>query len=72
MTSTVEQVHDKYCKTKIKFWHFLKHGGIATCEVIGGRKQGNGLEVPCMYRFVAKQWLIKNLEVLLQPHVATL
>jgi len=24
-----------------KAWHFLRHGGQATCEVIGTRKQGS-------------------------------
>jgi len=41
-----------------------------TSEVIG-RKQGNGLEVQCMYCFATKQWLINELEVLLQPRVRT-
>jgi len=36
-----------------------------------GRKQGNGLEVQCMYCFAMKQWLINKLEVLLQPCVRT-
>ena len=48
-------------------WHFLSNGGQSSCELIG-RKQGNGLEVPCRYRFEAKQRLIK-LEGLLQPQV---
>ena len=41
-------------------WHFLRHGGRSTCEVIGRRKGGNRLEVPCRYRFVAKWQLIKK------------
>ena len=31
------------------------------------KAQGNGLEVPCVSRFVARRRLIKKLEVLLQP-----
>ena len=50
-----------------KVYHFLRHGGRATCEVAGRRKRGNGLEVPCVYRFVAKRCrLVKKLRVLLQ------
>ena len=49
---------------------FLRHGGRSSCE-INGRKRGNGLEVPCRYRFVAKRRLIK-LEGLLQNQVTTL
>ena len=49
-----------------KFGIFLRPGGRSTCEVIGRRKRGNGLEVPCRYRFVAKWRLIKKLEGLLQ------
>ena len=30
------------------------------------------MEVPCRYRFVAKRWLIKKLEGLLQNQVTTL
>ena len=52
-----------------KAWHFLRHGGQSTCEVTGRRKRGNGLEVPCTYRFVAKRRLVKKLEVLLQNRV---
>ena len=48
---------------------FLRHGGRSTGEVIGRRKQENGLEVPCRYRFVAKWRLFKKLESLLQNQV---
>ena len=42
----------------------------AQSETIGRRKRGNGLEVPCRHRFVvAKQWLIKEPEGLLQNQV---
>ena len=41
-------------------WYFLLHGGHITCEVIGKRKKGNGLEVPCTYSIHLqglKNWL---------------
>ena len=44
-------------------WHLLRHGGRSSCEIIGRRKQENGLEVLCRYCFVAKRQLIKKLEV---------
>ena len=47
-------------------WHFLRHCGKATCEVTGRRKFGNGLEVPCLYRFVGKERLVRRLKGLLQ------
>ena len=50
-------------------WHLLRHGGRSTFEVIGRRKRGNGWEVPCRYRFVAKWRLLKKLEGLLQNQV---
>ena len=50
-----------------KVLYFLRHGGQSTCEVTGWRKRGNGLEVPYVYCFVAKQRLIKKLKTLLQP-----
>ena len=49
-----------------KIWHFLRHGGKATCEITGRRKFGKGLEVPCVYRFVGKQSLVQRLEGLLK------
>ena len=27
--------------------YFIRHGETISCEVIGSRKRGNGLEVPC-------------------------
>ena len=48
-------------------WHFLSNGGQSLCELIG-RKQGNGLEVLCRYRFEAK-WRLIKLEGLLQTQV---
>ena len=47
-------------------WHFLRHRGRTACEVIGKRKRGDGLVVPCKYRFIGRRRLIKKLEVLLQ------
>ena len=47
--------------------HFSRHGGQSSCKIIE-RKQGNALEVPCRYHFVAKRWLIK-LEGLVQNQV---
>ena len=41
---------------------------VYTCEVTGGKKRGNEMEVTCVYCFVEKRhWLINKLEVLLQP-----
>ena len=41
---------------------------VYTCEITGGKKRENGLETTCVYRFVVKRhWLIKKLELLLQP-----
>ena len=56
----------------IEVRHFLRHRGRSTCEVTGRRRCGNGLELPCSYHFVAKQWLIKKLEGLLQSQVTML
>ena len=33
------------------FFSFLTHGGNISCEVIGSRRYGKGLEVPCLYKF---------------------
>ena len=41
------------------------------CKVIGRRKQGNWLEVPCMYCFVERQQFWKKLEVLFHPNIAS-
>ena len=37
-----------------EIWHFFRHGCWSTCVITGTRLRGNGLEVPCVYRFVAK------------------
>ena len=46
-------------------WHFLMHGGQLTGEVNGRRKLGNGLEVPCVYKFTGSRKLVKRMEQLL-------
>ena len=32
------------------FWEFLNDGGKIVSEVTGKRREGKGLEVPCVYR----------------------
>jgi hypothetical protein len=44
-------------------WHFLLHGGTITAEVIGKRKFGKGLEVPCRYTFIGKKKLVQKLKI---------
>ena len=46
---------------------FMKHGDCATWEITGNWNWGHGLEILCVYFFVAKQCLVKKLESLLQP-----
>ena len=46
------------------FWHFLSYGTI-TCEVTGPRKRGNGLEVPCEYKLLGTEKLVKKAKLLL-------
>ena len=48
---------------------FLKRGGTGECEVCGRRKKGNGLEIPCIYRFSGPNKLIKKLKSLLNEIV---
>ena len=47
------------------FYYFLRHGGRIHCEVIGHRKFGVGLEVPCRYTLSGKPRYIKILVKLL-------
>ena len=47
------------------FYYFLRHGGRIHCEVIGHRKFGGGLEVPCRYTLSGKPRYIKRLVKLL-------
>ena len=54
------------CRLTRTVWHFLGRSGEATCEVIERRKFGNGLEVPCLYRFVGKEHLVQKLKGLLE------
>ena len=72
--------HDKYAVSVVKHgeivghlprelsrtvWHFILHGGQVTCEVTGKRKLGNGLEVPCIYKFIGTRKLVSRIEELL-------
>jgi hypothetical protein len=50
------------------FWYFIDHGGTISCEVIGKRKHGKGLEVPCVYKFSGKEKLILKLKSILQKN----
>ena len=43
------------------FWFFLRRGGRISCRITGRRKLGLGLEVPCVYIFLASARLIKKL-----------
>ena len=45
--------------------HFLLHGGQVTCEVTGRRKLGNGLEVPCVYKFQGREKLVRRMQELI-------
>ena len=45
--------------------YFLLHGGQVTCEVTGRRKLGNGLEVPCVYKFQGREKLVKRMQELI-------
>lgn len=47
------------------FSFFLLHGGGISCEVIGHRKFGKGLEVPCTYKLTGKEkMIVKAREIL--------
>ena len=58
------------------FWYFIEHDGTITCEVIGLRKHGIGLEVPCTYNFSGKKKIIrqqcKNFESFVGWNVGTI
>ncbi len=47
-------------------WFFLKRGGTGKCEIIGRRKKGKGLEVPCVYSFSGPDKLVRRLGSLLK------
>ena len=49
------------------FTFFIRHGGTIVCEVVGHRKLGKGLEVPCCYKFTGKPKHIKKALKLLYP-----
>ena len=36
-------------------WYFIEHGVSIDCRIIGRRKYGKGLVVPCAYRFHARK-----------------
>ena len=44
------------------FWHYLSHGGKISCEVMGRRKFGKGPEVPCIYKFLGSEKLVKKMK----------
>ena len=47
------------------FSFFLLHGGVITCEEIGHKKFGKGLEVPCTYKLTGKEaMIVKAREIL--------
>jgi hypothetical protein len=48
------------------FWHFLNHGGKISCEVTGRRKRGKGLEVPCVYKFLGAEMMIRKMKGIMQ------
>ena len=48
----VGHVPREYCRA-VSF--FIAHGGEVTCEVIGHRQYGKGLEIPCSYNLAGKQ-----------------
>ena len=45
-----------------QFYTFLNNGGSVTCEVIGHRLYGKGLEVPCVYEFRGSREIVKKEE----------
>ena len=51
----VVHVPKEYSKT---IWHILAHGGHCHAEVTGKRRHGNGLEVPCEYKFIGSKKLV--------------
>ena len=48
------------------FWFFLSHGGTISCEIIGHRKRGKGLEVPCLYKFTGSERIITKMKGILR------
>ena len=44
------------------FQSFLLTGGSITCEVLGHRRYGKGLEVPCLYKFRASREAVKKVK----------
>ena len=73
--------HDVYAVTVLKnactvghvpreisriFYFFLSHDGTIEAEVVGHRKKGHGLEVPCWYTLNGKPKYIKRAKKLLE------
>ena len=48
------------------FTFFQAHNGTISCEVIGHRKFGKGLEVPCIYKLTGKEKLIVKARKILE------
>ncbi len=57
--------HLPRCLSKISFY-FLKRGGEINCTVVGKRKKGKGLEVPCLYIYAGPSTIVRKLERLLK------
>ena len=70
-------VHDQYAVVVIRgdeivghvprelsriLYYFLKHSGEFSCVILGRRKHGVGLEVPCVYKICGKSRYIKRLK----------
>lgn len=49
------------------FMFFIRHGGTIVCEVVGHRRLGKGLEVPCCYKLTGKPKHVKKALKLLHP-----
>ena len=47
------------------FWFCLKHNGKIMCEITGGRKRGNGLEVLCAYKLKSSSSMVEKAKEML-------
>ena len=50
---------------------FLINGGCITCEIVGHRKFGKGLEVPCIYKLTGKEKAVQKAKEKLSKKKAT-
>ena len=50
---------------------FWSHGGKISCEVTGRRKYGKGLEVPCVYKFLGSEKLVKMKDIITKKSTKT-